>query len=129
MLTDEELFLTEFENDINFRNSVMDDWDLSEEQKESINNFYDNSDNSEVQEEIVYYNSASSYDYSSILLEMNTNILNLSSSVGVLSDEMNNTLKVQNGLLNNSWYQVYFLFGFFVFGALVLVIKFLKQFF
>lgn len=68
-------------------------------------------------------------DYSSILEEMSGTITSLESEVQVLSGQVDDLIEAQKGLLQNTYWLVYFGFAFFITGALILVIKFFKQFF
>lgn len=43
--------------------------------------------------------------------------------------ENNDYSEALNGLLNNTYFICYFLFAFFIFGALIMVIRFIKSFF
>lgn len=65
-------------------------------------------------------------DYSSILQDINDRLDSLENTIQENNDNI--TTGIQ-GLLNNTQWVVYFGFAFFVFGALVLVIKFFKSFF
>lgn len=113
MLTEQDIFLDEYLNNEEFRNSF-------EEYKKN------------------YLSSSSSTVVSS------DDLITLNGSLTELDHEQeeqetqNETIVVYdntdysehlNGLLQNTYFIVYFLFAFFVFGALCLVIKFLKSFF
>ena len=124
MLTDEQIFVTEFENNEEFRNDFLDEINASEETREIVNDYF-----SENEEQSLNYEQSESIDYTSILSEMNSNLQGVSSSMIDIKDILLTNQALENGLLNNTAFIVYFLFGFFVCGALILVIKFLKQFF
>ena len=124
MLTDEEIFITEFENNEDFRNDFLNEINAFEETKEKVNDYF-----SENEENSIYEEQSESIDYTSILNEMNSNLQGVSSSVIDIKDILLTNQALENGLLNNTAFIVYFLFGFFVCGALILVIKFLRQFF
>lgn len=97
----------------------MENEDLQElEEKEEIE---ENNENEEFESQEI--------DYSSILEEMSGTITSLESEVQVLSVQVDDLIEAQNGLLQNTYWLVYFGFAFFIMGALILVIKFFKQFF
>ena len=66
-----------------------------------------------------------SIDLSSIESQLNDILTNQET---IISQNVDYTEHL-NGLLQNTYFITYFLFAFFVFGALVLVIKFFKGFF
>lgn len=113
MLTEQDIFLDEYLNNEEFRNSFL-------EYKKN------------------YLSSSSSTVVSSDdLITLNGSLTELD-HVQEEQETQNETIVVYdntdysehlNGLLQNTYFIVYFLFAFFVFGALCLVIKFLKSFF
>ena len=111
MLTDYDLLVMAVEENPDFLNTA----------KESYNWKNESQEETDLEE--------SQIDYSDILNDMNNNLVGVSSSIIVLDEKVNTIISAENGLLNNTYYFVYFMFGFFIFGALCLVIKFFKQFF
>lgn len=113
MLTDEQIFLHEFLNDENFRN------DFLEYQK----NYLPISSSAVVSSDdlITLDGSLTEQDQEQEEQETQTETI-------VVYDNTDYSEHL-NGLLQNTYFIVYFLFAFFVFGALCLVIKFLKSFF
>ena len=124
MSTNEEIFKYAFENDEEFRNDFLDVINASEETREIVNDYFSENDEENVSDE-----ASESIDYSSILSEMNINLQGVSSSIIDIKDILLTNQALENGLLNNTAFIVYFLFGFFICGALIIVIKFLRQFF
>ena len=130
MLTDYELLVMAVEENPDFLETVkennkmllgLENQEESDQEENLEENLEENQEESDQEENFV--------DYSDLLNEMNNNLIGASSSLVYLNEKMDTSIQAQGGLLNNTYYFVYFLFGFFVFGALVLVIKFLKQFF
>ena len=138
MLTDYDLlvmaveenpdFLNTAKESYNWKNESQEETDLEESQEETdLEESQEETDLEESQEETDL--EESQIDYSDILNDMNNNLVGVSSSIIVLDEKVNTIISAENGLLNNTYYFVYFMFGFFIFGALCLVIKFFKQFF
>lgn len=128
MLTDYDLLKMAVEEDPDFLNTAKESYNWKNETQEET-------DLEETQEEIQEENreetdlEETQIDYTNLLNDMNNNLVGVSSSIIVLDEKVNTIISAENGLLNNTYYFVYFMFGFFVFGALCLVIKFFKQFF
>ena len=120
MLTDYDLLVMAVEENPDFLNTAKESYNWKNESQEET-------DLEESQEETDL--EESQIDYSDILNDMNNNLVGVSSSIIVLDEKVNTIISAENGLLNNTYYFVYFMFGFFIFGALCLVIKFFKQFF
>lgn len=104
----------------NLQEEEVQEVSVSEENEEEVQEVSVQEENEEEVQEI---------DYSSLLSEMNENILSLQSEIIVLQEQNADLINAQNGLISNTYWVVYFCFAFFIFGALILVIKFLKQFF
>ena len=129
MLTDYDLLVMAVEENPDFLNTAKESYNWKNESQEEtdLEESQEETDLEESQEETDL--EESQIDYSDILNDMNNNLVGVSSSIIVLDEKVNTIISAENGLLNNTYYFVYFMFGFFIFGALCLVIKFFKQFF
>ena len=131
MLTDYDLLVMAVEENPDFLNTVkennykllgienQEETDLEENQEET--DLEENREETDLEENQI--------DYTYLLNDIDNNLIGVSSSLIVVDEKLNTIISAENGLLNNTYYFVYFMFGFFVFGALCLVIKFFKQFF
>lgn len=113
MLTDYELLQYAFENDLDFRNSIIEssESDLLDLEKSSSSTLFD--------DRITENESLS---------EQDENVEESETQTIVVYDTTDYSAQL-NGLLGNTYFIVYFLFAFFIFGALILVIKFIRSFF
>lgn len=113
MLTDYDLLQYAFENDLDFRNSIIEssESDLLDFEKSSSSTMFDDgtTDNES-------------------LSELDENIEESETQTIVVYDTTDYSPYL-NGLLTNTYFIVYFLFAFFIVGALILVIKFIRSFF
>lgn len=121
MLTDLEILENELENNEDFRNDLI--------------NYLNDSSSVSSGSNILDLNSSSSaiiFDHgkteNNLLSEQEENSEEPETQTIVVYETTNYTDQL-NGLLSNTYFIVYFMFAFFIFGALLLVIKFLKSFF
>lgn len=122
MLTDYDLLVMAVEENPDFLNTVKENnYKLLGIENQDDTDLEENQEDTDLEENQI--------DYSNLLNDMNNNLIGVSSSLLVVDEKLNTIISAENGLLNNTYYFVYFMFGFFVFGALCLVIKFFKQFF
>lgn len=113
MLTEQDIFLDEYLNNEEFRNSFL----------EYKKNYLSSSSSTIVSSDdlITLNGSLTEQDHDQEEQETQNETI-------VVYDNTDYSEHL-NGLLQNTYFIVYFLFAFFVFGALCLVIKFLKSFF
>lgn len=121
MLTDLELLKIELENNPDFKNDLLDYLDNNNvsSSESNILDFGVSSSATIFDDGITDYENLSGQDSESEEPETQT----------IVVYETTNYTDQLNGLLSNTYFIVYFMFAFFIFGALLLVIKFLKSFF
>ena len=112
MLTDYEVFIDEYNNNESFRESFDDYVKSLNVSSSAVSSGFDDGTTQESVETEQTEKEESETQTETIVVYDTTDY----------SDQL-------NGLISNTYFIVYFLFAFFVIGALMLVIKFFKSFF
>lgn len=112
MLTDYDVFIQEYNNNESFRESLNEYVKNNLSSSSAVSSGFDDGITVKTVETEQTENEESETQTETIVVYDNTDY----------SDQL-------NGLISNTYYIVYFLFAFFVIGALMLVIKFFKSFF